>query len=64
MPTLRELTAEYNALQTQRKRDYAALEELKPRITTLNHVKFNFDILLRDTLPEGRDLQIDEHTER
>ena len=26
------------------------LEELKPRITTLNHVKFNFDILLRDTL--------------
>jgi hypothetical protein len=50
-------TAEYNALQAQRKRDYAVLEELKPRITTLNHVKFNFDILLRDTLPEGLDLQ-------
>ena len=64
MPTLRELTAEYNALQAQRKRDYAVLEELKPRITTLNHVKFNFDILLRDTLPEDRALQIDELTER
>ena len=64
MPTLRDLTAEYDALRAQQKRDYAALAELKPRITTLNHVKFNFDILLRDTLPEDREHQRDEPSER
>ena len=64
MPTLRELTTEYDALRAQQKRDYAALTELKPRITTLNHVKFNFDILLRDTLPEDREHQRDEPSER
>ncbi|MBR3019628.1 MAG: relaxase/mobilization nuclease domain-containing protein [Clostridia bacterium] len=64
MPTLAELTAEYDALRARQKREYAALSELKPRITTLNHIKFNFDILLRDTLPESREHQRDEPTER
>lgn len=63
MPTLKELTDEYNALQAQRKRDYEALEGLKPRLTAMNHIKYNFDILLRDTMPNGRDLQREERTD-
>ena len=59
-----ELTAEYDALRARQKREYAALSELKPRITTLNHIKYNFDILLRDNLPESREHQRDEPTER
>ena len=64
MPTLAELSAEYDALRARQKREYAALSELKPRITTLNHIKYNFDILLRDTLPESHEHQRDEPTER
>ena len=51
MPTLKELTAEYEALRRQKEQDNAALEVLKPKLTTLNHIKYNFDILERDYLP-------------
>ena len=43
---------------------YAALEELKPKLTTLNHIKYNFDILERDYLPEEKDLRREEIPER
>ena len=54
MPTLKELTTEYDALRDQKENDNAVLEQLKPKLTTLNHIKHNFDILLRDYLPESQ----------
>ena len=41
-----------------------ALEELKPKLTTLNHIKYNFDVLERDYLPEEKDLRREENPER
>ena len=64
MPTLKELSAEYDALKAEKENDDAALEELKPQLTTLNHIKYNFDVLERDYLPEEQDLRRDEHQER
>ena len=64
MPSLKELTAEYDSLRAQKESDNAALEELKPRLTTLNHIKYNFDILTRDFLPEGQDLHREESLNR
>ena len=56
MPTLKELTAEYDSLRDQKESDNADLEQLKPKLTTLNHIKYNFDVLSRDFLPESHDL--------
>ena len=64
MPTLKELSAEYDALKTEKEADDAALEELKPKLTTLNHIKYNFDVLERDYLPEDKDLHREERSER
>ena len=64
MPTLKELSAEYEALKSEKEADDAALEELKPQLTTLNHVKYNFDILERDYLPEEKDPRQEENPER
>ena len=54
MPTQKELTAEYMLLREQKSRDNAAMEELKPELTTLNHIRYNFHILEHDELPEQR----------
>ena len=54
LPTLKELSAEYDALRELKKKDEFALEELKPQLTTLNHIKYNCDILMRDVLPEEK----------
>ena len=64
MPTLKELTAEYDALKSEKEAADTALEELKPKLTTLNHIKYNFDILERDYLPEEKDLRREENPER
>ena len=56
MPTLKELTAEYASLRDQKESENTVLEQLKPKLTTLNHIKYNFDILTRDFLPESQDL--------
>ncbi len=64
MPTLKELSAEYDALKKEKENDDAALEELKPKLTTLNHIKYNFDVLERDYLPEEKDLRREENPER
>ena len=42
----------------------AALKGLKPKLTTLNHIKNNFDVLERDYLPEEKDLRREENPER
>lgn len=54
LPTLKELSAEYDALRELKKKDELALEELKPQLATLNHIKYNCDILMRDVLPEEK----------
>ena len=36
----------------------------KPQLTTLNHIKYNFDVLERDYLPEEKDFRREEHQER
>ena len=43
---------------------HAALEKLKPQLTTLNHIKYNFDVLERDYLPEEKDPRQEESPER
>ena len=63
-PTLKELSAEYDALKAEKENDDAALEELKLQLTTLNHIKYNFDVLERDYLPEEKDLRRKEQQER
>lgn len=54
LPTLKELSAEYDSLREHKKKDELALEELKPQLATLNHIKYNCDILMRDVLPEEK----------
>lgn len=38
--------------------------QLKSQLTTLNHIKYNFDIITRDHLPEPTDLDREQSTER
>jgi len=64
MPTLKELSAEYEVLKSEKETDDAALKKLKQKLTTLNHIKYNFDILERDYLPEEKDLRREEIPER
>ena len=51
-------------IEVAKENDEAALDELKPQLTTLNHIKYNFDVLERDYLPEEKDLHREEHQER
>ena len=51
MPTLKELTAEYNGLKEQKENEQAALDELKPKLTDLKHILYNYDVLERDSAP-------------
>ena len=64
MPTLKELSEEYDALKAEKERENAALEELKPQLTTLNHIKYNFDVLERDYPPDENILHHEEHPVR
>lgn len=64
MPTLKELSTEYEVLKSEKEADDAALEGLKPKLTTLNHIKYNFDVLERDYLPEEKDFRREENPER
>jgi hypothetical protein len=64
MPTLKELSAEYDALKSEKEAEDTALEERKPKLTTLNHIKYNLDVLERDYLPEEKDLRWEENPER
>lgn len=59
-----DLSAEYDALKAAKENDEAALDKLKPQLTTLNHIKYNFEVLERDYLPEEKDLHREEHQER
>lgn len=67
MPTLKELMAEYNSLKEQKENDQAALDELKPKLTDLKHIRYNYDVLERDSAPNShqhatpKDHHFDEH---
>ena len=67
MPTLKELTAEYDGLKEQKENDQAALDKLKPKLTDLKHIRHNYEILERDSAPKSnqhvipKDHHYDEH---
>ena len=68
MPTLKELTAEYDGLKEEKETDQAALNELKPQLTDLKHIWYNYEILERDSAPNShqhvipKDHHYDEHS--
>ena len=67
LPTLKELTAEYDGLKEQKENDQAVLNELKPKLTDLKHIRYNYDVLERDSAPNSnqhvipKDHHFDEH---
>ena len=67
IPTLKELTAEYDGLKERKENDQAALDELKPKLTDLKHIRYNYEILERDSAPNSnqhvipKDHHYDEH---
>ena len=66
-PTLKELTAEYDRLKEQKESDQAMLNELKPKLSDLKHIRYNYEILERDSAPNShqhvipKDHHYDEH---
>ena len=68
MPTLKELTAEYDRLKEQKESDQVVLNELKPKLSDLKHIRYNYDVLERDSAPNSnqhvipKDHHCDEHT--
>ena len=68
MPTLKELTAEYDRLKEQKESDQAVLNELKPKLTDLTYIRYNYEILERDAAPNSnqhvipKDPHCDEYT--
>lgn len=67
MPTLKELTTEYDGLKERKENDQAALDELKPKLTDLKHIRYNYDVLEKDSAPNSNqhvipnDHHYDEH---
>ena len=67
IPTLKELTAEYDGLKERKENDQAALDKLKPKLTDLKHIRYNYEILERDSAPKSnqhvipKDHHYDEH---
>ena len=62
LPTLKELTAEYDALKKQTNDEKTKLTELKPKLTDLKHIRYNYDILERDAAP--KDHHVDHRLEQ
>lgn len=68
MPTLKELTAEYDGLKERKENDQAVLNELKPKLTDLTYIRYNYEILERDAAPNSnqhvipKDPHCDEYT--
>ena len=51
LPTLKELSAEYDRLKEEKADDQTSLDELKSRLTNLKHIRYNYEILERDYAP-------------
>lgn len=54
MPTLKELSAEYDSLRIQVAEEKAVLEKTKQKITDLKNIRYNFRILLQDNDPKPK----------
>lgn len=54
LPTLKELTDNYNAIREQLCEEKASQEKLKAELTSLKHIRYNCDMILRDTPPETK----------
>ena len=67
LPTLKELTAEYDGLKEEKETDQAALDKLKPKLTDLKHIRYNYEMLERNSTPNSnqhvipKDHHFDEH---
>ena len=67
LPPLKELTAEYDELKKRKEDDQTALDELKQKLTDLKHIRYNYEILERDSAPNShqhvipKDHHSDEH---
>ena len=64
LPTLKELTADYDAQREQVREEKASLEKLKPELTNLKHIRYNFNLIMRDTIPETKKRHRTDREER
>lgn len=64
LPTLAELSAEYDRLLHQKRDDSAALAPVQSRLTDLQRIKRNIDIITDDRLPDAEMPRRQEHTVR
>ena len=64
IPTQKELTEEYDALKEQAETEKITLAELKPKLTALKHIRYNYDVLERDVLPETKSYTREKRIER
>ena len=55
LPTLKELTADYEKLRQRKEATYAQLEQTKSALTTLKHIRYNYQILERDALADRKE---------
>ena len=53
IPTLKELTTEYDEMKKRKENDQAVFDELKPKLTDLKHIRYNYEILGRDSAPNS-----------
>ena len=54
MPTLKELTAEYDLLKQDSEEEKTALEALKAQLKDLKQIRYNYDLLERDVIDEKK----------
>lgn len=64
LPTLKELTAEYDALKGQLDAYKPDLAEFKSKLTDLKHVRYNYKILARDISQTDQYHRKGDHIER
>ena len=64
MPTLKELSSEYEALKLAKDSEIATIESLKPKLTALNHIRFNVGVLEQDYFPDEEIIRQADHPER
>lgn len=48
---LKDLSTEYDRLKEEKAEHQAALDKLKPKLTDLKRIRYNFDILEMDAAP-------------
>ena len=64
LPTLAELSAEYDRLLHQKREDSAALAPVQSRLQDLRRIKHNIDIITDDKLPDAETQKRMDHTVR